>query len=391
MLDNIKVALEAALLQFTPSKCINYELSQLLHLANDKNPAASPVLVSLLSSLADTPQLDIFRGTMQVIPGLAIRFDYVSLAYWLLDRAERQSSKKALEDLNRYIGSNEIPVQWVSAIEGLKLTRRCSITESISLLPWKDYPHSQHKDELVRYFVTRARHPSSLLIHDVVIQKIHVHPDQVNSTPLINIHYDDSDVLLCAGLLGPSAPIIVASWLELPDWMPSWGTGFSFPIQTDVSHDTNWPENAYKSLPKLYKQFKSLSEKKQRLFRVPLGRLNSAIRRHSPVDSAIDIGIALEALFLSDLNEDHGELTFRLRVRGAKYLSNSFDSRIAIYRSLGLLYRLRSIAVHTGILPNEIDGHNVNEILKQGYNIISKALIKMINIGSTDWTRLVLE
>ena len=64
--------------------------------------------------------------------------------------------------------------------------------------------------------------------------------------------------------------------------------------------------------------FKSLDVKKQRYFRVPLERLNMAIRRVSQVDSAIDTGIALEALFLSDQSDDRGELTFRLRVRGAR-------------------------------------------------------------------------
>jgi len=329
---------------------------------------------------------------MQVIPGSAARFDYVSLAFWLLEIAEKQSSKKALQYLQQYIEAKEITILFVSAIEGIKLSHSSQVTESIRLVPWDDLPTTQQKDVVLRRSITtKGRHPSSLLIHEAVISKTHVPQDEVNTTKLISLHYDDSDVVLCAGLFGPSAPRIVASWVELPEWMPSWGAGYSFPPQTEPSQEIDWPSEAYDSLPKLYKILKSLEERKQRYFRVPLDRLNKAIRRVSQVDSAIDTGIALEALFLSDQNDDRGELTFRLRVRGARYLHDSLDSRIPVFRTLGLLYRLRSIAVHTGILPDEIDGHNVREILNQGYQITAKAIIGLINNGIPDWTRLILE
>src|SRR6266436_8665068 len=55
--------------------------------------------------------------------------------------------------------------------------------------------------------------------------------------------------------------------------------------------------------------------------RVPMQRLNSAMRRKSAVDSAIDLGIALESIFLRDTTDDRSELTFKLRVRSEEHTS----------------------------------------------------------------------
>jgi hypothetical protein len=392
MFEKIELILQEALHHFKPSQLGNRDLSRLLQLANEKDPNAPLELASLISILVEVPQLNIFRDSMQVIPGFATRFDYQSLAFWLLELGEKQSSKKALQYLQQYIEAKEITILFVSIIEGIKLSHACQVTKSIRLSPWDDLPTTQQKEVMLRRFITsRTRHPSSLLIHKTVIPKTHVHQDELEATKLFTTYYDHSDVVLCAGLFGPCAPRIAASWLELPEWMPSWGAGYSIPFQTEPSQEIDWPSEGYDSLPKLYKMFKSLDDRKQRYFRVPLERLNTAIRRVSQVDSAIETGIALEALFLSDQNDDRGELTFRLRVRGARYLHGLLESRIAVFRTLGLLYRLRSIAVHTGILPPEIDGHNVGEILNQGYQITANAIIGLINNGIPDWNTLILE
>ena len=244
--EKIGLVIDEALHHFRPSQLGWFELSRLLHLANEKDPKAPLELASLISILVEAPQLNIFRESMQVIPGSATRFDYQSLAFWLLKLAETQGSKKAVEYLQHYIEAKEITVLFVSVIEGIKLSHACQVTESIRLASWDDLPTTEQKDVVFRQFkTTRVRHPSSLLIHKAVIPKTHVHQDELEATELFTTYYDHSDVVLCAGLFGPSAPRIATSWLELPEWMPSWGAGYSFSSQTEPSQEIDWPSEGY--------------------------------------------------------------------------------------------------------------------------------------------------
>jgi hypothetical protein len=89
---------------------------------------------------------------------------------------------------------------------------------------------------------------------------------------------------------------------------------------------------------------------RESVLRVPLDRLNRALRPASTlVDKAIDLGIALEALLLHEIN-DNRELRFRFSLRGAQLLGGDLDTRRAQLKLLRDVYDLRSAAVHNGRL-----------------------------------------
>jgi hypothetical protein len=116
------------------------------------------------------------------------------------------------------------------------------------------------------------------------------------------------------------------------------------------------------------------------------------LRRASATDSAIELGIALEALLLNDLDRDRGELTFRLRLRGARFLGATPSETREIFKSLRLAYDLRSRAVHSGNTPEELDGVPSSKILETGYGLTVAAVEKIIRLGkSPDWTDVVLD
>lgn len=76
---------------------------------------------------------------------------------------------------------------------------------------------------------------------------------------------------------------------------------------------------------------------------VAIDRLNLARRRASPGDKAIDGAICLEAL-LGD--EDHQELTYRLKLRAALLLETELAERKRVRDTVGAFYSLRSAIVH---------------------------------------------
>ena len=98
----------------------------------------------------------------------------------------------------------------------------------------------------------------------------------------------------------PFATEVLVSWLDPPPWAPVMGVGYSTPpLEGRRRHDV-WTDEHCRAAPKLFETFRSLSAETKDALRLPLQRLSMAMRRLSNVDSAIDLGIALEALFLND-------------------------------------------------------------------------------------------
>jgi hypothetical protein len=140
----------------------------------------------------------------------------------------------------------------------------------------------------------------------------------------------------------------------------------------------------------LYLRFTGLPQNMRQHLRVPLGRLNRALRRIDVTNFAIELGIALEALLLNDLDDDRGELTFRLRTRGARLLGETFEERVLTSRILRDVYKLRSIAVHTGTIPADAVSTPIGEVLQSGCELAARAIERMMEGGSPDWERIML-
>jgi hypothetical protein len=107
------------------------------------------------------------------------------------------------------------------------------------------------------------------------------------------------------------------------------------------------------------------------------------------VDASIDLGVALESLLLSDREPDRGELGFTLRLRAARFLETDPARRRALARLVGAVYRARSTAVHTGQLPDRMDGHTTKALIAEGQLIAARAAQEIIRSGFPDWQAVV--
>lgn len=260
----------------------------------------------------------------------------------------------------------------------------------IRLVPWSDVPETQGKKHINEMRWQQARHPTAALLHDLALPKQQFFAKESKSSPIFNLSFQDRDITLCAGLFGPVAPVIVASWFDFPSWYPTTGCRFSIIGSVNECYDERpWPPDAYEVFPAFYKEYTALSQPDRDHLHIPLDRPNKAMRRAFPVDAAIDLGIALESLFLSDLEDERGELSFRLRLRGARYLGKTPAERKRFNKHLRSLYSARSIAVHTGTLPERIDHLRVKGLLETGYEIAATTLKAMIRNGQPDWNEVV--
>jgi len=98
-----------------------------------------------------------------------------------------------------------------------------------------------------------------------------------------------------------------------------------------------------------------LLEQRATNFRFSIHRFNLAFDRGLLADRIVDLVIAAEALFLSDIGNEpyRGELGYRLALRAAKFIEHQNYVEHGIFRLMRRAYIARSAIVHGGGLPRD--------------------------------------
>jgi hypothetical protein len=344
-------------------------------------------LVALLATLRDEPAFELFNGRMQVVGQMAIRVEHSNLAGWLLRRAKVVGPEQAIADVHRYIEADDILFVYTLAVAGIKLPRACSLAPDLELMPWDTLPESSQKHYIFQQFMGGFgfHWPTVAMLRRLTFPKVHVQDADLSIWRSSLPREEVQDALLCIGLIGPTAPYVVASWLAPPDWAPILSGGYELPHLEGLPRKIDWPGDACDQARAIFQSFANLEDSRKARLRLAMQWLNRAMRRPSPVDAAIDLGIALEALFLRDLSDDRGELTFRLKLRAARYLGSDPEDRRRVFRLTGNLYTMRSIAVHTGQVPDRIGDLSTIELLDQGFVLVASTIDRFISQGEPDW------
>jgi hypothetical protein len=364
-------------------------------------------LVRLLEQLRQTPELEAFDGGMEILADTAGRVELLGLARWLLVRAGQVGAEQTLEDLCRFLAASELSYRLILALGGITLDSSCALGQKITLVPWEEISESYWK-RLVGSLLGRQGlfmdHPTAALVRDILLPRRNVTQQEWQQGEQTLPHLGETDALrdalLCIGLIGPVAPYELVTWLEPPEWAPIFGVSFVTPVQEGYRPHSPWPSGAAVQARELYERFSRLSPDHKDLMRLRMQRLNSAMRRRNSVDAAIDLGITLESLFL---NDDEGEITFRLRLRAARLLGQNDTERARVFNLVNDLYTVRSAAVHSGRLPikKKIQKHleatygaqPIPKLLEEGFALAAQAITSFLQTGEPqpkDWTKIAL-
>jgi len=132
----------------------------------------------------------------------------------------------------------------------------------------------------------------------------------------------------------------------------------------------------------LYGHIERLGPKKRDKLIVPIDRLADSFDARNVVDRAIDLGIALECLFLG---KEKSELQFRLALRAARFLAEDFSERQEIVEVIKGFYKLRSKAVHTG----RTDADDKTDcLLDRTTELCCQTVEKILAHGEPDWEQI---
>ena len=129
--------------------------------------------------------------------------------------------------------------------------------------------------------------------------------------------------------------------------------------------------------------------------RIPIDRWMKSKTPRNPIDKIIDLGIAFEALYLSNIQQPV-ELSFRLRLHAAWHRGDNEEDRKGLMKKLKNIYEWRSAVVHNGKLPTKKNKKPyttdaVDKFIKDTQELCRQSIIKIIKDGQfPDWDRLIL-
>ncbi len=339
------------------------------------------------------------------------------LAQWIVAKAIERGPEAAVLSLEQYTASSFTPGYEILALAGVEIQQNYQVTEDITLVPFSALPLSYAKDALdppllhpefllsiglspnyaMKY---RGQAPKAALIRPIKISpKSYPLDYSLDDQELFRLDDQLYQVCECMTLIGPSAPLSFAHWTEVDQEVPCsqlLGSGWSEPVHDVMpTHAYKYNETDLNEMGKLASQFLGLSQGTKDKLRVPLLRMNQALRRTNLADKAIDLGIALEALLLNDRSYQE-QITFTFRLRGAWLLGNDLIARSRLMAIFKALYELRSAAVHSGKVSanTKVTGRGKVEtrtLLDEGIRLCGDTIRKIISQQEfPDWEDLVL-
>jgi hypothetical protein len=110
-----------------------------------------------------------------------------------------------------------------------------------------------------------------------------------------------------------------------------------------------------------------------------LHRFGLGCGRPDPADGLLDFVVALEALLLPyDQEVRLSDLSYRFRLHGAHFISDSCDERRSIFRTLRKLYEMRSRLVHGGKCPTAAETLTA---ANEARDLAARGLLKAVRTG----------
>ncbi len=359
-------------------------------------PAVFEAYVTDLKADADMAAFD---GTFANVPhGGGVSVGVPNIARLLLARAI--ATKDVTGTVARFVSfvaDNAAKATAIMAVSGVKATVPIKLGPDVSLIPVTALPPSPQRgmalgQSALSPFKRRFPIPSALTT-GFMFRPVFYRPKKPQPAEEMGAHIPTTSA---QSLLGEAFDLLSVLgiypnfrmfWVQPDDWLMSAGMtgGWQYSSEEHFGPEVGVPAKEAEALGAAY--FSLDPEKRGKMLRIPLDRLGRAGREQDFADRAIDLGIALESLLLHDI-EDHGELSFRLSLRGAWLIGSNDTERLKIQTSLKKLYDLRSRAVHSGFVERNANTENT---ISRATEICRTLIQRLIDLKcKIDWQKAVV-
>ena len=346
------------------------------------------------------PRVKDLLGKLVVVDVNYDQFDLEAFLLWYLSRINNVGEQQARRDLDNYLNAESVTYLLVVWISNIKVDHKIHLFDDYYLVPFDEMPES-----LEKYMA----HDSSGLhqlgddVADVALVRAIEIPKTYASTNgerfliswiwrselnemlrlvdlLTLIHGCCAHVSCYTGYLPENYPFGLFLGFNTDMHIPYTHSHFCGPFEYVRTADTDM----------LKKQLAALlakSDDEQELITRILQRISQAKNRINIEDKILDLGIVLEMLLLND--QDQGEMSYRLALRGAYLLGASPTDRSCLYAILRRLYKLRSKVAHTGQLKGKMSSSATEEIDKY-FEIVEHVCSHIILSGWPKWDALIM-
>jgi hypothetical protein len=344
-----------------------------------------------------------------------------NIAYWLLTRALQGGAKEAVEEFRIFLDSQHCEVEEYLAFSGLETDTSITLTAEVDLIPITDVPESlvtilSTDPEWSRYGRNAKGHVRRRTVVAMnSFGKSVWHTDPHIATVALRIRHKRRPKLLPAPIditnsLGKLLDIVLILAAATSTAMFPVTHWFSTTRETPLSGVSGWDRwfhlNALRPfattkgielrIAEIVAAWDALQNDVKSKLTIPLDRLNRALAAPSPVDCAIELGVALEALLLADLGPNE-QLSLAFRLRGAWLLGETLGKRRELLRNFRDIYDCRSSAVHTGKLPTEnlkVNGDKAaahDFITKHATRLAASAILRVISLKRfPEWREVLI-
>lgn len=268
------------------------------------------------------------------------------LCFSLIRYAQKHGSQEAINWLHRLSSfSGNFAIRYIAEVCGVTVKEKIQISNGVTLVPLVQLPASANAEALQRQYNSPWEHNfPTWSACGAYLEDDHFSLSPTSSEP------NRSDVLentIYALTVASNdfAPVVGSSWVDFVDtdlaatdvgrmYRPTFFDGGVSYKHIDINPDAvAWVE-----------KYLQVDEEPRKKLDRAIFRLNISRRRLNPMDQSLDAGICLEIL-LGDGSEN---VSYKIRLRTARMLGNTYDDKKAVFSDVKNLYNARSKTAHGG-------------------------------------------
>ncbi len=379
---------------------------QEVHEVLQRDPVVAPQMDTLVGTSLEMMRLDAY----QIVN--AIAFEIVRQGHALEYNTDIFESEYTR--LEEFLWSDDIEHEWLNVLYGFTTLNDVELDDTLTIVRLSDAQicdllnmgipmghRMSHVATSVARFAIRAREKLPKVVGEARDED-----NRRNAAEVIERNERREEHVIRILRLFKTGPVYsVASIRTRNSLFPS---GYSFSKNKEPRLSCyNKYELSKEDMPQLrqlWNQSNNLDKQKKRHFlTVALRRFSQARDRTDAEDAMIDLLICAEALFLTGIGKDRGELGYRLSQRAAFFVEDEPPKRIRAFKFIKRMYGVRSEIVHGTDTPPKLpvkkDGtrYTLEECCAKTEEYLRRALKKAIGIAQDpaapkfliDWESLI--
>ena len=400
----------------------NQKLTQLLCAALTDNVTAETKLLDFIrEELDEFIYEDMIESASSVIIGNRPINGYplADLASKLLEIAKTKGVETAVSAFDRCATDTQASFQYWALLEGICVEEETQIFDGVRLVPPPDLLSalSQRFNFTVYEWQLTPLLEKTLLVVDASVSPIFHKPDLTGSYtspdflfkedsgkfPNFNeseIYNDDfyMELRQALSLACNSTVQVRLQWrfLEKDELFNLTSKPTEITQLGRINQSENFVEvekSQIEEAKHIFDDFAKFDSGDKEKLQIAIDRWIKSKTSQADIDCMIDLGIALESLYLPKNNRE--QLTYQFRFHASKYLGKDIEHRKDLLEEFKNIYTCRSTAVHGGTLKETVTikkvPTSISLFIEKAQDLCRDSILKILKDGKfPDWENLIL-